>query len=320
MACCLVVMCWFRLLADRPAGERAAPLPAPLASRLGRHWKAWLALSALTEIGVGLLIVVVVVDMIRPAAGSSMVMVAGGQSDTGFGLTLLLLVGLLMGAAVLFARVVGRPVAAPVVAAVGLVCLTVVFVPAVRTAAQESHVAFMVQLMLVLVAAPVLVVMAGSSIRRVPVLPAAVVRVGAPLAAVGYVGVLYLWHLPRLHESTMTGGGGQPIELVSLAVAGLLLWGLVLGDRRPDLAGTRLGAIVVAAIGSGLLGLVLIFSPRPLFVATMSLPWAISPLADQRLSGIVMMIADLAFVVPLAGFVAAAAPPVTLNRRPPVIV
>jgi cytochrome c oxidase assembly factor CtaG len=319
VACCLVVMCWFRLLADRPMGERVAPLPAPLASRLGRHWKAWLALSALTEIGVGLLIVAVVVDVFRPVAAPSMIMV-GDPHDAAFGLTLLLLLGLLAGAAALFARAAARPVPAPIVAGFGLLCFAVAFLPVVRTAADESHVAFMAQLMLVLLAAPVLIVVARSSMPNVSVVPATVVRVGAPLAAVGYVGVLYLWHLPRLHESAMTGTGGQPIELVSLALVGLVLWGLVLGDRRAELAGTRLAAVLVAAVPSGLLGLALILSPRPLLVGAMNLPWGISPLGDQRLSGIVMMIADLAFVVPLTGLVAAAAPPVALNRRPPVTV
>ncbi|WP_167329528.1 hypothetical protein [Rhodococcoides fascians] len=107
--------------------------------------------------------------------------------------------------------------AALVVAAVSAV--VVALLPSVRSAAEISHLAMMTQLMILVMIAPAL---ASGFLRRWIKLSTRVVRLAAVPAALGYVFVMYLWHLPIV---TVAGTSAAVLSAAALLV------GLCLGAR-----------------------------------------------------------------------------------------
>lgn len=158
-------------------------------------------------------------------------------------------------------------------------------------------------LLLVAAVAPLL---ALAGVGRSRVHPA-----GWPLLAA--MAVLYAWHLPPLYATALASPLVYWLMQLTLLGSAVWFWAAVLDARQPPLA--ALPALIGAVVLMGLLGALLTFAPRVLYVAHAVAPLAfgLEPLDDQRLAGLLMWgpatLPYLAFAVVLGrrGFAAAGA-------------
>lgn len=158
-------------------------------------------------------------------------------------------------------------------------------------------------LLLVAAVAPLL---ALAGVGRSRVHPA-----GWPLLAA--MAVLYAWHLPPLYGAALASPLVYWLMQLTLLGSAVWFWAAVLDPRQPPLA--ALPALIAAVALMGLLGALLTFAPRVLYVAHAVAPLAfgLEPLDDQRLAGLLMWgpatLPYLAFAVVLGrrGFAAAGA-------------
>jgi putative membrane protein len=116
-----------------------------------------------------------------------------------------------------------------------------------------------------------------------------------PLVAWGlHVLALWAWHAPGLYEPALIDERLHALEHLSfLGTALLYWWGLLqsVGGREMGL-GLRLLSIFTMALQSGLLGVLLTFSPQPWYTSQSSgaAVWGLTPLEDQQLAGVLMWV------------------------------
>ena len=106
--------------------------------------------------------------------------------------------------------------------------------------------------------------------------------------------VIAAWHVPAAYDYTLTHQAVHDVEHLSFVVVGVLVWTqLVDPARRRELTTVGRLALAIALFAAGqVLADVLIFAQRPLYGAYAEQPdrlLGLSPLADQRLAGLVMM-------------------------------
>jgi putative membrane protein len=106
---------------------------------------------------------------------------------------------------------------------------------------------------------------------------------------------LYVWHLPVLYESALEHDAVHALQHVSFFACGALMWAPVVEVLPgPMWFGTaaKLGYIVVVRLLETALGNVFIWSGTVFYdvYADGSVPWGLSPLADQGWAGTVMML------------------------------
>jgi cytochrome c oxidase assembly factor CtaG len=178
------------------------------------------------------------------------------------------------------------------------------WMPVTSLALRGSHLAYMAQMEVLIGAAPVLLLL-GLRPLLGPKPSSLTLPAVVPLGV--WLLVIYAWHLPYLHALAMQFGAVYVVQLLSFLGAGLLFWWPVIS---PSASGMRpwgkLAYLAAAQAGAGLLAAVLIWWPEAIYHhqhATSSLPWGISALLDQRLSGAVMMVADMLVASTVAGWV-----------------
>jgi putative membrane protein len=116
-----------------------------------------------------------------------------------------------------------------------------------------------------------------------------------PVAIAVWALVIAAWHVPAAYDYTLTHRVVHDLEHVTFVVAGFLAWSLIVDPaRRADLSvAGRVGVCVLLFAFGQVLADVLLFSFDPLYA-----PYAdqeerllgVSPLTDQRLAGVVMMV------------------------------
>jgi cytochrome c oxidase assembly factor CtaG len=115
-------------------------------------------------------------------------------------------------------------------------------------------------------------------------------RVAVPL----WVGVLVAWHIPGLYDAALRHPALHWVEHVSFILVGALVWTLLIdpsGHRRLTLNG-RIGLAVVLFWIGQLLAYPFVFGFEPFYDVYAEQPerlFGLSPLADQKLAGVVMM-------------------------------
>jgi putative membrane protein len=118
-------------------------------------------------------------------------------------------------------------------------------------------------------------------LRRAPVLPLA--------ALVGvHATILWVWHAPGPYTWGLASVPAYWLMQLSLLGSAWALWSSILTST--DHPGAALLALVATIGQMGLLGALIVFAPRPLYLVHLAstAAWGLSPLADQQLAGLLM--------------------------------
>jgi putative membrane protein len=109
-----------------------------------------------------------------------------------------------------------------------------------------------------------------------------------------HVATLWFWHAAVPYDAALRNPLLHAVEHGSFLVTAWLFWRVVLGTRSPERVPNGLGVLLVFAMAmqSVLLSLLLTFAPTAWYsgYATTTLPWGLTPLADQQLAGVIMWI------------------------------
>jgi len=202
----------------------------------------------------------------------------------------------------------------PLLFAAGLALVVLPLVSPLDEAGEELLLSgHMVQHVLVGDAAPALLIVAVRGPLLFFLLPPAVLR---PLAAFpplrGFLGLLlrplvslslwtvafYVWHLPSAYDYALAHPWAHNLEHLSFVVAGTLVWTQLVDParhgrlRRPQRV---FFALAMLALAQPLVD-VLLFSSSAAYLRYAEQPdrlFGLSPLTDQRLAGVVMMVEQL---------------------------
>jgi cytochrome c oxidase assembly factor CtaG len=209
----------------------------------------------------------------------------------------------------------GQPVSRLRVASFGcgLLVLVIAVVSPIDTIGESRLFSVhMLQHVLIGDVAPLLLVLglSGRLLRPVLALPGvwSLRWITHPLVAVPiWLGSLAVWHLPWAYDAALGNEAVHALEHCSFLVGGLLLWSTLLGllpGPRWFGAGTRLSALGVVWLAGAAIANVFIWSTRPYYTPYVDAPrtFGLSPLADQRAGGGVMLVEMM-----LVGFVVFAA-------------
>ena len=133
-------------------------------------------------------------------------------------------------------------------------------------------------------------------LARVRVLRRALAFLLRPAVAISlWVATLVAWHVPALYEAALESPAVHRLEHLSFVVVGLLVWTLIV-DPAHHLRLTvteRIGVAVLLFWLGQVLSYVFIFGFEPYYDVYAEQPerlLGLSPLADQRLAGVVMMV------------------------------
>jgi cytochrome c oxidase assembly factor CtaG len=113
-----------------------------------------------------------------------------------------------------------------------------------------------------------------------------------------WAGIIAIWHVPAAYEFVLTRQWAHDLEHLSFVIGGLLAWTQLVDPARrgvPTVAGRIAFAVGMFACGT-ILADVLIFSFEPFYSAYALQDerlLGLSPLTDQRLAGVVMMVEQL---------------------------
>jgi cytochrome c oxidase assembly factor CtaG len=130
--------------------------------------------------------------------------------------------------------------------------------------------------------------------RRVITLESRAGFFGHPAFAIfAYVGAMWLWHAPPLYDAALAHQNIHVLEHVCFAAAGFLYWWHLLSPIRSRMRLGGMGPVMYMVITKGLvgiLGVVLAFSPGPLYpwYQHHAHYWGISARVDQNLAGALM--------------------------------
>jgi putative membrane protein len=102
--------------------------------------------------------------------------------------------------------------------------------------------------------------------------------------------ILWIWHAPAVYAWGLASVPAYWLMQLSLLGSAWLMWRAVLAPE------TRTGPALVALVGTvaqmGLLGALIFFAPRPLYLVHLAStePWGLDPLTDQQLAGLLMWV------------------------------
>jgi cytochrome c oxidase assembly factor CtaG len=120
-------------------------------------------------------------------------------------------------------------------------------------------------------------------------------RVAVPL----WVAVLVVWHVPAIYDAALRHPAVHRVEHVSFVVVGALVWTLLIDPARHGrlTLNERLGLAVVLFWIGQVLAYPFVFGFEPYYDVYVDQPerlFGLSPLTDQKLAGLVMMVEQAA--------------------------
>jgi cytochrome c oxidase assembly factor CtaG len=113
--------------------------------------------------------------------------------------------------------------------------------------------------------------------------------------------VLVVWHIPTLYEAALDNTVLHDVEHLAFVTVGTLVWVILVDPTRHGRLSTteRIGVAAVVFWASQILAYVIVFDPNPLFDGYTQQDerlLGLSPLTDQKLAGVVMMVEQLVTV------------------------
>jgi cytochrome c oxidase assembly factor CtaG len=198
----------------------------------------------------------------------------------------------------------------------GLVALLLALASPVERLADQMFIWHTIQHILLLDAAPILLVLGLSEGLLRPVLGRlrAIERAAGLLArpagaVVVYAGTLGAWHIPPLYDLALTNGAVHALQHVMLLAAGALFWWHVLGAVRPRRAARGLGVFLFMGTAKGLTGIlasILTFAPQSGFFygpyEAQPRLWHLTVYGDHQIGGGLLMIEEVCLMTAAFGF------------------
>jgi putative membrane protein len=117
-----------------------------------------------------------------------------------------------------------------------------------------------------------------------------------PLAAtVLFNGVLLVWHIPSLYDTTLRNEALHVVEHLTFIAVGVMLWWSVVDPIRgpgtvPVSPFWKIAALSVAGVPATVLGLIFSVASNPFYEFYARAPrlWGLSPVTDQQIAGVIM--------------------------------
>ena len=150
--------------------------------------------------------------------------------------------------------------------------------------------------------APLLLLLALSRVimrpatRRLARIERKLGALASPVTGIGiWLAVMYAWHIPALYDAAAEHSFVHLLEHTSFFVAGVALWWPLIQPipMRRRLTGMQPLAYIASAKGGlAALGLYLAWASDPLYPHYESTPriWGLSPIEDQNVGGVIMMV------------------------------
>jgi cytochrome c oxidase assembly factor CtaG len=119
-----------------------------------------------------------------------------------------------------------------------------------------------------------------------------------PVSLILWAVVFAVWHVPSMYDATLRHQGLHDIEHALFVLAGLAVWTQIVDPARhgAPTVPQRIAIAVTVFAGAQILSYVLIFSFHALYPAYADQPTRLfgwSPVLDQQLAGVVMMVEQL---------------------------
>ncbi|HEX4159736.1 MAG TPA: cytochrome c oxidase assembly protein [Rhizomicrobium sp.] len=184
----------------------------------------------------------------------------------------------------------------PLALAGALATIALVLLPPLGTMAEQLFSAHMVQhLLLIVVAAPLLVLSRTLNGEDMPLLRLLFIPVTAWLL---FVGTFLFWHWPVAFQWAAGNQAGKLFEHGTILCSAFIFWSVALSQNSRLSYGARALFVMTAAVATDLPGVIMVFAPQAL--CTMpnenSFRWGLTPLEDQQIAGLLMWVpANLAF-------------------------
>jgi putative membrane protein len=117
---------------------------------------------------------------------------------------------------------------------------------------------------------------------------------GPIVVAILATGVLWMWHLPRLYDLAIRNDAVHTAEHTGFLVTAILFWATVLRLTPRERLGNGLRILYVfaQALQGSVLGAVITFAARPLYStrAEITNAWGFEQLVDQQIAGLIMWV------------------------------
>lgn len=101
--------------------------------------------------------------------------------------------------------------------------------------------------------------------------------------------ILWFWHAPGIYAWGLASVPAYWLMQISLLGSAWLMWRAIL---VPGQSGPALVALIATVGQMGLLGALIVFAPRPLYLVHLAstAAWGLAPLTDQQLAGLLMWV------------------------------
>ncbi len=181
-----------------------------------------------------------------------------------------------------------------------MLCIVAALISPVDSLATDLLCMHMVQHLLLLDAFPILLILSLTKgllrpvTRRLTEVEQRAGFIAHPVFAVFlYIGMMALWHVPRIYDLAVAHGNIHVIEHVCFITAGMFYWWHLLSPIRSRMALTGMGPIVYMAVTKffvGMIGIILAFSTHALYpwYVDHAHYWGLTARADQNLAGVIM--------------------------------
>lgn len=181
----------------------------------------------------------------------------------------------------------------------GLAALAAAQISPIDTLSEQVFFMHMIQHVLLLDVAPIFLILGLSKVLMRPIartvldMERGLGFIAHPaFAVVAYAGTMMVWHIPTLYNAALESDALHVLEHVLFTSVGLLYWWHLLSPVRSHVMTgfTPVIYMVSTKITVGLLGVVLTFSPEPMyaFYERRMQAWGLTPLGDQSLAGAIM--------------------------------